>query len=140
MKTRNDRLREQLQASKEQTNYTPHNIQSSQEPLKQTEFIEIEDIKKIWVGYILWTIGLHYLYYNKFITWFLFASLPIFGYVMGFLLSFLAESLIPMFIGFGMIALFVIWWIVDLFRIPRMTKQENKRLAIKKFQSRIYIK
>ncbi len=120
------------------------------------DYIEIEDIKKMWAGYVMWLFGWHYLYYNKFKTWILFVCTPLIGaffFYTAFFASFTTNdaghvqvsdsfgldiAIFPI-IGILILIAFGLWWFIDLFRIPKMTEQENKRLAMKKYWGRIYI-
>ncbi len=58
---------------------------------------------KTGIGFVLWCIGCHYLYYRK-----------------------IAIQLLFWVTGGG----FLVWWVIDLFRLSGMTEDYNSRLAI----------
>lgn len=79
------------------------------EPLAQAGFVDEYNRQKksIGVAYIFWflgsILGLHYLYFKKPLLFFLFL------FTMG---------------GF------IIWWLIDLFRIPSVIREHNKTIAL----------
>jgi TM2 domain-containing membrane protein YozV len=79
------------------------------EPVAQAGFVDEFNRKKksVGVAYVFWALGsilgLHYLYFGKALLFFLFL------------------------ITFGG---FMIWWLIDLFRVPGIIKNHNKSVAL----------